>query len=212
MKCTTKFGLEKIRKRFHEISNTHGFNITIETGVIRTEFLDVMLDLNTGHFQPYRKPNAEILCIDNMSNHPEYIKKELPNMIEKRLSSLSSDENTFNAAVQPYNAALEDKGYKRKLKFNSEVGRKAKNRPRKNIIFYNPPFCSSVVDNIGAKSLRIVRKHFGRDNPFHKVLNKNTMKLLYSCMGNIKTIISAHNRKVLEEFQGREDKNKKKCN
>ena len=107
-----------------------------------------------------------------MSNHPSYITKELPNMIEKRISTLSSDEKTFDAAKPPYQAALKDKGFRKyKLKYNSTTRKKSRNRPRREVIFYNPPYCSSVADNIGAKLLDIVRKNFGKSNPLHKVLN-----------------------------------------
>ena len=32
---------------------------------------------------------------------------------------------------------------------------------------------------------------------FHKIFNKNTVKVSYSCMPNIKSIINAHNKKIL---------------
>ena len=48
-------------------------------------------------------------------------------------------------------------------------------------------------------------------HPLHKILNRNTVKLSYSCTKNIKSIMQAHNTKLLtgkEEEEGQQ----KTCN
>ena len=75
---------------------------------------------------------------------------------------------------------------------------KKKKRKRK-IVWFNPPFCESVKTNVGRKYLELVRKHFSKKNPLHKILNKNSMKVSYRCMPNVDTIISSHNKAVLSK-------------
>ena len=48
---------------------------------------------------------------------------------------------------------------------------------KRKIIWFNPPYCLSVKTN--------------------KIFNKNTIKVSYSFMGNISSIISSHNKNIL---------------
>ena len=71
-----------------------------------------------------------------------------------------------------------------------------KNRPR-NIIWFNPPYSQNVKTKVGKCFLTLIDKHFPKSNPLHKILNRNTLKLSYSCMNNVKAIISNHNKAVI---------------
>ena len=42
-----------------------------------------------------------------------------------------------------------------------------------------------------------MRKHFLNGNSLQKIFNKNTLKVSYSCMGSMTSIISSHNRTIL---------------
>ena len=55
----------------------------------------------------------------------------------------------------------------------------------------------NVKTNIGKTFLKLVRKHFPKRNALNKIFMKNTLKVSYSCMGNIASIISSHNRNIL---------------
>ena len=55
----------------------------------------------------------------------------------------------------------------------------------------------NVRTNIGKAFLKLMKKHFPNGNSLHKVFNKNTLKVSYSCMGNMASIISSHNRTIL---------------
>ena len=63
-----------------------------------------------------------------------------------------------------------------------------KTRKRK-IMCFNPPYSMNVEISIGKTFLKLVKKHFPRNNSFHKILNKNTINISYSCMRNISSII-----------------------
>ena len=73
--------MERIAKKIRSLFKNIGFDITIETGGISANFLDVTLNLNEESYRPYRKPNANIHYIHNQSNHPPHVKRALPGMI-----------------------------------------------------------------------------------------------------------------------------------
>ena len=78
-----------MRKNIITLFKNEGLGITIDTNLTETDFLDVTFNLATGKFFPYRKPNNIPLYINVKSNHPPSIIKDLPKMINKRLSDFS---------------------------------------------------------------------------------------------------------------------------
>ena len=76
-----------------------GFSITITTNLKTVDFLDVTVNLCTGKYQPYKKPNDTPTYINVNSNHPLNIIKALPNSISQQISNISSDKVTFNNAA-----------------------------------------------------------------------------------------------------------------
>ena len=86
----------------------------------------------------------------------------------------------------------------------SEIGVISKKilQPRtRNVTWFNPPYNASVSTNIGSKFLRIIDKCFPPSHPLRKICNRNTLKLSYSCMPNVATIISSQNKRLLTETQ-----------
>ena len=79
-----------------------------------------------------------------------------------------------------------------------EQQEKAKKKKRKRcIIWFNPLFSKNVKTNVGKIVLNLVKKHFAKGHIFHKIFNKNTVKVSYLCMLNIGIIISGHNKAIL---------------
>ena len=124
-------------------------------------------------------------------------KKNIPLSVEKRLSKISSDVNIFNEACPPYQKAQSEAGYDHILEFNPPVTTRRKNRSRRQK-FFNPPFSSSVKTNIGAKFLKLIDQCFPKTHALHKILNRNTVKISYKCMPNMKCIIARQNSKILK--------------
>ena len=90
-------------------------------------------------------------------------------------------------------------GYKTKLQYQQpKVDNQSKRKRKRNIIWFNPLYRKSVKTNIGRIFIKLVSKHFPLNHKFVKIFNKNTIKLSYSCMSNIKSEINGHNRKVLQ--------------
>ena len=95
-----------------------------------------------------------------------------------------------------YQSALKASVFNKNMEYTPKRDKK-KNRKRK-IIGFNPPFSSNVKTNIGKLFLKLVKKHFPRHHKFYKIFNPNTIKLSYSCMLNVSTIIKQHNARVLQ--------------
>ena len=64
-------------------------------------------------------------------------------------------------------------------------------------LWFNPPFNSNVLTNVGRKFLRIIDECFPPHHCLHKILNRNTLKLSYSTMPNVFGIIASHNKHLL---------------
>ena len=164
----------------------------------RVNFLDATLDMPSGKYWPYRKPNSNPLYINKNSNHPPTITKQLPAMVEQRISSISCDADEFNKVKEVYQKALKDSGFEEDIEFKPPTQGRRHTRTRK-VIWFNPPYNASVETNIGHKFIGIVKKHFTRNHRYYRILHKNTLKISYSCTANMKTIIAKHNRKVLAQ-------------
>ena len=74
-----------------------------------------------------------------------------------------------------------------------------KRRRQRNIIWFNPPFSKSVKTNIARNFLQLLDKHFPPTSRLHKIFNRNTVKVSYSCMPNVKSVISRHNNHILSK-------------
>ena len=103
--------IEIIKKDVCSIFNNHGLKITIEANKKIVNFLDVTLNLSTQKYQPFTNPNKTPLYVHNKSNHPPKIIENIPAAINKRLSEISSDEDSFQHAVLLYQEALAKSGY-----------------------------------------------------------------------------------------------------
>ena len=188
--------LDKLRKDITDLFKREGLSITIEINLQATDFLDITLDLANDKYFPYRKPGNDPLYIDAQSNHPAPIIKELPQMIARRLSDLSCDENEFRKAKGVYEAALKNSGHDSNLEYVHQASRRPRNRKS---LWFNPPFSKSVATEIGRLFLQLVRKHFTPLHHFYRIFNIHTIKLSYSCMPKMENIIKQSNARAMEE-------------
>ena len=133
--------------------------------------------------------------IKTSSNHPRTITEQIPASVSRRLSDYSAKEEIFNNAKTEYKDALRTSGHTAYLEFNPN---RPKNRNRKrNIFWLNPPFNKIVKTNIGKTFLKLVDKHFPRSSNLHKIFNRNTIKVSYSCTENMPMIIEKQNKKII---------------
>ena len=175
--------IENVKKDLCAIFNQFGLKITIEANMKIINFLDVTLNLSTGKYQPYSKSNNVPLYVNNKSNHPPNILRNIPLSINKRLSQISSDKDSFNNTSAEYQRAIDSSGHSHTLQFDhpslSTPASKSKSR-RRNITWYNPPlppFSKNVKTNIGQSFLKIIDEEFPTSNTLHKIFNRNTLKI-----------------------------------
>ncbi|PIK41358.1 hypothetical protein BSL78_21790 [Apostichopus japonicus] len=70
-------------------------------------------------------------------------------------------------------------------------------------------FSNNVATNIGGTFLKLINKHFPKTSKLHKIFNRNTVKVSYSCMPNIASIIKGHNKRISTTHTSKE---KEACN
>ena len=82
-----------------------------------------------------------------------------------------------------------------------------KNRRRN--IWFTPFFWKLSNINIGKYFLDLINKHFEDDNSHRKIINKNNVKISYSCTNNISKIIDNHNNKFINKLDRNNNDNLK---
>ena len=87
------------------------------------------------------------MYINVNSNHPKSIIKQIKPSLEKRLSTLSSNKEIFDAAKGPYEKALKDSGHDHILNFQPR-SQKPKRKRRRKVIYCNLPHSNHVKTNI----------------------------------------------------------------
>ena len=222
-----------VKQALRNVFRAAGLKITIEINLVQTDFLDLELNLKTGTHSEWRKPGDLPQYINTRSNHPPNIIKQIPTMVAKRLSRLSSNEEIFDNQKEKYEKALEDSGYGstrfrqlfgnvegydgKNLKYVPKQEKKEKKkRQARQVTWFNPPFNLNVRVDIGKKFLNLVRKHFKKGGKIDqtglnlsKILNVHTVKLSYSTTNNIARHIVKHNNKALNQEKKQEQR---KCN
>ena len=166
----------------------------VETVILCEEFRGNI----RGHqaYRPFNKANNEINYIHKQSNHPPSIIKQLPLSVERRLSKLSSNEKIFNDSIPIYQEALIKAGYNHKLTYQKHDQKKDNPQQRKRqIIWFNPPYSKNVTTKVGKFFLSLIDKHFPPHHKLHKLFNLNNVKISYSCLPNIKSLINGYNKK-----------------
>ena len=194
----TELAAQKVARIFKEF----GFSIKIEANHKIVNYLDITLNLETGLFKPYSKPNNTVHYVHKKSNHPPSVIKNLPKNINNRLSKISASEEIFDAAIPQYQEALEKSEHEHVLKFqqtNQEQPKKGKRKRNRNVCWYNPPYSHSVKTNIIAQFLQIISETFPKSSSLYKIANRSKIKASYRCMPNMKAIISRQNHKNLNQ-------------
>ena len=181
-KCINDQQIDQLRKKIIKIFKEIGFKIDIETNFKIVNFLDITFNLINGSYKPYKKPNDAVLYINKNSNHPSQTIKELPKIINDRLSRNSSNADIFNSSKEEYKPALKYSWYKNNdFKYIAENKNDNRRNRQRNIIRFNPPFSQTVSNNVGRRFLNVLDKHFPPNNQLHKIFNRNTVKVSYCC-------------------------------
>ena len=139
-----------MKMKICKIFKANKLSITIEVNLKVVNFLDITLDLNSGVYKPYMKPNDNPIYIHTKSNHPPAIIRNIPESVNRRLSSISKNEQVFKEAIPPYQEALLKSGFDYQLSYKppASPSNNKKNRNRsKDVVWFNPPFSQNVSTN-----------------------------------------------------------------
>ena len=113
--------VELAKKKICRIFQENGFRITTQANFKSVNFLDINLNLESGLFKPYMKPNDTPVYVHKDSNHPRSILDNIPKSVNRRLSAIFSNQQVFEVACPPpYQAALNKSGYNYKLNFDPQ--------------------------------------------------------------------------------------------
>ena len=146
-----------MKKDICRIFRDNELRVTIESNKKVVNFLDVTLNLNSGQYSPYMKPNntqaqvhqREFESLANRSQeHPSRNKYVPIKIIIKR--------RNFQQ-LSPYQpkSAIDNSGFSYKLHYERPSQPKVNKRTRKrNIIWFNPQYDQSIKTNIGRNSSR----------------------------------------------------------
>ena len=110
--------MEKIKKRLQKLFKNNGLDVVIDSNLKIVNYLDVTFNLNDSTYRPYQTLDNIIQYIYDKSNRPPNIIKQIPKIIEKCFSQLSSNEEIFIESASFYEDKLHQSGYKEKLKYN----------------------------------------------------------------------------------------------
>ena len=207
--------MEKTRKQLFAIFKNEGLKITVSPPSDSVDFLDVTFRKD-GSFCPFRKDGKITQYVHRQSDHPPAVIRNIPDMISHRINNISSSKEAFDAAKPYYEDALSRSGYTQSnMEFTGNaphIKLKATKSRKRNIIWFNPPFSSTVETNVGRRFLNLIDKHFPSTHTFHKIFNRNYVKVSYSCMPNVETIIKSHNKQLLQKHQDKEETAPRICN
>ena len=193
---------EALKKKITQIFARHGLSTTATANLKVVDFLDLTFDLGEGTFKPFCKPGNIPIYVHKDSNHPPSVIRKIPESVNHRISSISSNEKIFKDAAPQYQEAIKKSGYNYTFKFDptaSEPSIKKKNkRGKRHVLWYNPPFNLAVSTNVAKEFLKLIDECFPPYHPLHKVFNRRNVKVGYSTTPNIAQIISAKNSKILK--------------
>ena len=94
-------------KRFKEC----GLSITTHCNLNSIDFLDITFDLCNNLY------NSKPIYINEQSNHPLNVLKQLPKSTAKRISDTPSTKDIFDKSSSIYQNALYQSGFKEQLKY-----------------------------------------------------------------------------------------------
>ena len=199
---------ENMFKKIHAVFKSEDLTVKIEGLAKSIEYLDVKMHLDTGEYEPFRKEDTLPKYVNKDSNHPPAIIRNLPAMIEKRVSGLSSSQTMFDRHASFYNRALRESGYRYEIKYTAQPNQNPPKKHRErypNKYWFNPPFNMAVVTRVGEHFLKLIDKHFPKGSEFHKYFNRRTIKVSYCCCKNVASHIAQRNHKVMKSQEEGEE-------
>ena len=102
----------------------------------------------------------------------------------------------FDKHSTKYQVEINNIGYKYNSKYCPNPKTNKSKRKRK-INRYHPLFNLLTKTNLGKESFKILDSSFPKGHPLHTTFNRNKVRLSFSCLPNVQSKISFHNKKIL---------------
>lgn len=136
-----------------------------------------------------------IFYIHKETNSPSSIGEQLPLSNESWSWKLSCNEKVFRESIPAHWEVLYKFWCKHKLTYQKTFSKhKTAEGRERNVIWLNSPYSKNVTTKFRHHFLKRICKYFPRCHKYHKLSSKNNFKVSYSCMPNIKSTISNHNK------------------
>ena len=108
--------------------------------------MDVTFGLKSATYYLDRKPNNELLHINEHCNHPPSIINQIPSIINNQISEYSCDKNLFDKPAPDYNISLKRSEFNENVIYISSPS-KRQTRSRQ-IICFNTLYTANVKTNV----------------------------------------------------------------
>ena len=132
-----------------------------------------------------------------------------------KIRNLSANEKIFQESCKIYKDALKKSGFWEE--FTNQEGNIPNDINKENkysqkiekekLYGLTPSFCRLASINVGKYFFKFIDKHFKHNNILHKIFNRKTFKISYSCTKNIFEIINNHNKELIKDFHDRTNNN-----
>ena len=109
---------EILKKKISELFRIEDLGIEANPNLKSVNFLDVHINLSQNSHKPFMKPGDTPHYVHVQSDHPPSVLRNLPLGVQKRLFTISSSKEEFDAAAPPYQAALAAAGHEHRLEYD----------------------------------------------------------------------------------------------
>ena len=114
-------------------------------------------------------------------------------MVRRRISDISCNKEYFNKAAPAHKNAFKFSGFNENIQFTSTPSpRRNRNRKTNSSIHH-------IVSMWKPTSIEICMTSTSRHHKYHKLFNRNNIKISYSCMPNMASVIPNHNTSLLKD-------------
>ena len=132
--------LERVRKDITVFFKKERLLIINKTNLIETDFLDITFNLATNKCFSFWKTNNTPFYINAFSNRMSTTMKQLPKMINKRISDLSCNKEVFDKVELVYEKALKDNWHFSSMSHNNSNTKNTRRNRNRKVLWFNTPY------------------------------------------------------------------------
>ena len=154
------------------------------------------------------KPGNTPLYVNRHNNHPPQILRNILDAINRRLSNIASDKQSFESVASPYQEAFRMSGFNYVLNYTP-------NHQSLNVIEAETSYGLNFPTTPMLPPMLVTNFCRLSMNASHATIlciKYLIVKLSYNCMPNVQNIITAHNNKILSKQPKSTANPDKKCN